>query len=501
MTKIGIAIDIGTSGIRAFVLDIEAEKVLSGIRTGCHPIPGGNIIDQMLYASRFGGETAHQIMVTAINRLIYRLDLPTQPDIMAFSGNPVQLSFLCGTTTDDLLYSGSSSGKQGITSPDRRAATINAEAIGLDVSCDLLLPPAIMAEVGADAVALLHRTLERDDGPVMMTDFGTNAEMALVIDDMILVGSAAAGPALEGGHIRHGMLAGPGAVAGVKYDRGWRLKVLDDSMELSDGDTIDLRRGTLLRRGTADAVGITGTGLIALISLGCATGIIDPPRILTPERRMMITGGISLGEDDLLEAGKAIGAIRAGQLALAAHAGISIGEISVFHMAGTGGSYMDPFSARDLGLIPEGVETIVSHGNTSLGMACDLVLGRVHLDELQVIADRAVHLSFSTDNVFKEAFIRELAYWSEGAPRHIERSSSLPRIVKMNEEWAPGTFHSFEPTYHLTRKSRDSADYTAICPHRALKMSEDVYEIDLRRCRGASCLRCEDAGIEFGRPE
>ncbi len=499
MTKTGIAFDIGTSGIRGVSLDIEADKALSGIWTGCHPIPGGNVIDQMIYASRFGHETAHQIMVTTINRLIERLDLSKDPVVIAFSGNPVQLSFLCGTTTDDLLFPGSLSVGQDIKPPDRRGTIIDSEMIGLDLSCDVIIPPAIKSEVGADAVALLYRALNHDEGPVMITDYGTNAEMGIIVDDQITVGSAAAGPALEGRHIRHGMVAGPGAIAGVGYDRGWRLKILNDRMELCDGDTFDLRTGSPLRRGVADAVGITGTGLIALISLGFEAGLIDPPRILAPGGRMKPTGGISLGEDDLLEAGKAIGAIRAGHLALAAHAGVSPDEITTFHISGTGGYHMDPLSARSLGLIPGGAEKIVRHGNTSLEMACDLACGKVDLNELQAIADRAFHLSFSRDTAFKDAFIRELAYWSEGAPRHMNKPSSIPRIERVDKRWTPADFLSLELSYHLTGRGKEGIDYEAGCPAHAIKAKGNGFEIDLRRCKGGSCLKCEDTGIGFGR--
>jgi uncharacterized 2Fe-2S/4Fe-4S cluster protein (DUF4445 family) len=52
-------------------------------------------------------------------------------------------------------------------------------------------------------------------------DFGTNAEMALKLDSRILVGSAAAGPAIEGQHISRGMLAAPGAISDLEYDWGW----------------------------------------------------------------------------------------------------------------------------------------------------------------------------------------------------------------------------------------------------------------------------------------
>ena len=43
--RYAIAIDIGTSGIRAQVLDIASLKVISTAITLRHPLPGANVVD------------------------------------------------------------------------------------------------------------------------------------------------------------------------------------------------------------------------------------------------------------------------------------------------------------------------------------------------------------------------------------------------------------------------------------------------------------------------
>ena len=52
------------------------------------------------------------------------------------------------------------------------------------------------------------------------TDYGTNAEMALKVKDIIYTGSAAAGPALEGQQIKNGTLASPFAISDLNSRTG-----------------------------------------------------------------------------------------------------------------------------------------------------------------------------------------------------------------------------------------------------------------------------------------
>lgn len=498
MTATGVAIDIGTSGIRAVSLDLETRTALAGISTACHPVPGGNLLDHLLYASRFGQVSAHRIVIKTVNDLIRNLDLGA-PEVIAVCGNPVQISFLTGREVRDIHYAPGSVGKESAL--PHEAMVLDSRELGLDASCDLLVPPAIRAEVGADAIALIRSAGVVGDGPVLATDLGTNSEMALIADGSVFVGSAAAGPALEGQHIRHGMLAAPGAIADLEYDWGWRMLVLDDRMELARGDTVDLRTGATLERGAVRAAGITGVGVISLISAGLATGVIEPPAIRAPGGEVSLQDGIVFTERDLIEAGKAIGAIRAGQMALAAHAGISITDVRTFHAAGTAGSHLDPLKARDAGLIPGGVDRIFQHGNTSLALACDLAAGEVSLDSLQSIADAVEHVAFSTSTAFREHFIREYAYWCEGAPRKRESLSGIPRVERLPDRWVPGRTARVSPRYRIAvNDGEDCTRYARACPNHAIAVEDDRLEIDLRRCRGASCLQCTRWGLAFGKP-
>ena len=96
------------------------------------------------------------------------------------------------------------------------------EIPGLDLpnAADVLIPPAVRHEIGADALAMMIQTgmLEKDEIAIV-TDYGTNAEMALISKGIVYTGSTAAGPALEGQQIENGILALPGAISDVQFDR------------------------------------------------------------------------------------------------------------------------------------------------------------------------------------------------------------------------------------------------------------------------------------------
>ncbi len=70
-----IAIDIGTSGIRAQALDLGSKQVISTAITLRHPLPGANVVDHLHFAITVGRETAHNLLIEAINKVINNLDI------------------------------------------------------------------------------------------------------------------------------------------------------------------------------------------------------------------------------------------------------------------------------------------------------------------------------------------------------------------------------------------------------------------------------------------
>jgi len=116
------------------------------------------------------------------------------------------------------------------------------------------------------------------------------------------------------------------------------------------------------------------------------------------------------------EAGKAIGAIRAGHRTLIEEVGVDDTDIMTMYMAGASGTYVDPIKAQTVGLIPRVLDKTVQAGNTSLMMSYDILVDDSGLDKLQDVANAisSKHIMFATSKVFEEIYVNEIAYWTEG---------------------------------------------------------------------------------------
>ncbi len=224
MAKFGIALDLGTSGFRAQALNLEQDgQIHSTAVTTRHPLPGANVIDHLHFALELGVPKTHEVMVHAINRVINHLRIDTaEVTRLAVCGNPIQLSLFQGIEIRDLAFAGKRKLESlGVVPPKRNAQMVKAGEIpGLDLpsAADVLIPPAVQHEIGADALAMMIQTgmLDKDEIAIV-TDYGTNAEMALISKGIVYTGSTAAGPALEGQQIENGILALPGAICDVSF--------------------------------------------------------------------------------------------------------------------------------------------------------------------------------------------------------------------------------------------------------------------------------------------
>jgi len=423
--SLGLSIDVGTSGTRMHALDLKDGRILATAITVRHPIPGSNVMDHLTFCIEVGTDIAHRLIVDTANRLIDLLDIDRKDvERVAICGNPIQLSIFQNMEIRDLAFAGERALKvRGVEQQRRDARVIKAVEVDLDVNpeADLYVPPAIKHEIGADALAMMLKSglLDRNE-TCLVTDYGTNAEMALKVGDTIYTGSAAAGPAIEGQHIMMGMLAAPGAISDLEYDFNWRCKVLDDSILPQDGDLLDLNTGVVTETGPmhGKARGITGTGVIAAIAAGMENNLVKPPKINTGDHMLHLQDGINITEHDVQEATKTFGAMRAGHFTLLEHAGVRFEELDSMYMSGASGTYVDALKAQKVGLLPPSPNTIYQVGNTSLAMATDMVRDPEWIDRLQSIAKgiRSNHVMFATDSIFESIFIQELAYWQEGMP-------------------------------------------------------------------------------------
>ena len=518
----GISMDIGTSGTRAHAVDLSDGKIVSTAMTSCHPLPGANIMDHLTFCINVGSGLAHDILIDTANKVIanLRIDLK-QVERVSICGNPIQLSLFQNIPVDDLAFAGENAHRErNIKVQKRDAGVFNAAAVGLNVpdSTELYVPPAIRHEIGADALAMMYKSgfLDQKEN-CMVTDYGTNAEMALKVGDEIYTGSAAAGPAMEGQSIKCGMLAAPGAISDLEYNFRWMCRVLDDRMNVRDGDSFDFGLEMMMDEGEmhGKAKGITGTGVVAAVDAIMESNLWRKGKITTSDGRLRMQDGVYIDSHDVSEACKAIGAMRAGHFALVEHAGIRFDDLKIMYMAGASGTYVDAVKAREVGLLPPSCSEIYQFGNTSLSMATDILRNPELLDELQETANRirSNHIMFATDKVFEEIYIQELAYWDEGMTlemynenlahagiQPLPKPKGIPNVHRVAERDIPdyGTYGlrilddigtdlvgRFDGCTQCGKCVRE-------CPEGALSMDSDgTFRVKTKKCLGTACYRCQ----------
>ena len=163
--------------------------------------------------------------------------------------------------------------------------------------------------------------------------------------------------------MKHGMRAADGAIEGVVFEGAdVRLQVIGD----------------------AAPIGICGSGIIDAVAQLRVAGLLDATGRLTrredvPDhplagrlieedglRAFVVTEGITLTQRDIRELQSAKGAIATGISSLMELMGVMADDLEQVLLAGAFGTYIDPQSARVIGLVPPvPVDEIVAVGNAA----------------------------------------------------------------------------------------------------------------------------------------
>ena len=315
------------------------------------------------------------------------------------------------------------------------------------------------------------------------------------------------------------MLASPGSISDVDIndDGTWNNVVLDDKLVPVVTSRVNPSTGETVKVLDMKAKGITGTGVVSCVAEGLRSGLIPLPGISTPDKKIHLTDGVWISEKDVTEAGKAMGAIRAGHRTLMYEVGLSDKDVRVMYMAGASGTYVDPIKAQYCGMIPRVLDEVYQLGNTSLMMAHDLLKSDKTLDEMQDVANSisANHIMFAGNKKFEDMYVLELAYWDEGMPMDMYNEMmmasgfpSLPdvvapkickRMVKSDIPDVGAGLHTLEQVGMIMKGSFEGCTGCRKCqrgcPEKALTVCDrenGTHEINVRSdlCLGTACQAC-----------
>jgi uncharacterized 2Fe-2S/4Fe-4S cluster protein (DUF4445 family) len=404
---LGMAFDLGTTTIAAYLLGLESGRSLASRGTTNPQVAwGGDVISRIRHAMENGGDELKNCVRDVLNRLIEEAVAdPEEVAEVTIAGNTAMHHLALGLPVRQL-------GTAPYQPSVRDALDLKARDLGLRTARGAYVHflPNIDGFVGGDHVAMLLATgMWETDRTVVGIDIGTNTEVTLAASGILRSLSCASGPAFEGAGITHGMRAASGAIERVHIDdKGIRLKVV----------------------GNVRPAGICGSGILDLLSELCRCGIIGPRGGLRkhplvrqgpdgPEFVVAPGGGtgrdVVVTQRDVGRIQLAKAAIAAGIRILLGEAGLAEDAIEEVIIAGAFGQSLDPGSAVDIGMFPPVRSECFRQVGNAAGMGAKLALasrrGRAIAGE---IARRVRYVELTTHPRFTREFSHALPFGEWG---------------------------------------------------------------------------------------
>lgn len=410
----GFAIDVGTTKLAGYLVDLHSGAVLSkASKTNPQIMFGSDVITRISYVSS-GNVALAKLQTTVIqatNELIQECCSqvnvePKEVCHVVMVGNTAMHHLFLGIPPKYVALS-------PYTPVLRASLRTNANQIGIAANpgCILTALPCVAGFVGADAVAdVLATQIHKSSSLALLLDIGTNTEIILGDKTRLICCSAPSGSAFEGAQIKHGMRGEVGAIERVSID--------PTSLE-AEYSTI----------GGEKPRGVCGSGIVDTVASMRRANIINVSgriRLETNAKRVRKTNGIAeyvlawkeetqtgrdivITQQDIEEIKLAKAAIFSGICILAKHLSVGTEEITRLFVAGAFGTYVDPYSARAIGMYPDISLGLISFvGNTAGSGARMVLLSREKGLEAQRIAESMQYIELAADPDFRRAFTDSL---------------------------------------------------------------------------------------------
>ncbi len=432
---VGLAIDIGTTTVYVDLVDLATRASLAraseyNAQVSC----GEDIISRIVYSLKKDGLARLQELVAGtINGLIDRvlgeagIEREDVVDAVA-AGNTTMVHLFLGIDPRHIR-------EEPYIPTVGFVPTVPAAELGLRIAAGARVAcvPCRASYVGGDITAgLLASGVAEGDRVTLYIDVGTNGEMALGNREWLLSCACSAGPAFEGGSVKHGMRAVAGAIETVRINPA----------------TLE---PMILTVGQKRPLGICGSGLIDAVAELFLTGVVNAkgkfdrslehPRIRAGEggheyvlvfAAESATGGdIVVTEADLDNLIRTKGAIYAGIATLLEQMQMPMAAVEQVYIAGGFGRYLELDQAVTIGLLPEiGEDRVQYVGNGSLLGARLALLSREARERAGAIARQLTYLELSTTAGFMDNYVAALFL------PHTDRSA-FPSVLARVRQGAP----------------------------------------------------------------
>jgi uncharacterized 2Fe-2S/4Fe-4S cluster protein (DUF4445 family) len=408
--RYGVAVDIGTTTIVLFLIDLTNGNLVDIASTYKSQIRfGDDVITRIVHATEHNElRGLNEAVASDINALLTLIRTTHHIEV-----DSIDCFAVAGNTTMTHLFLGldPSAIREEPYIPTANTFPL-AFAGELDIKVNPDIPiyifPCVASYVGGDIVSgVLATQLHKKQDLSIFIDIGTNGEIVIGNSEWLVAAACSAGPCFEGSGIKCGMRATEGAVEDVMIDR-------------------DTREVSLKIIGNADTkpTGICGSGMIDAIAELFLAGIIDQKGKLQQGSSDRVREGedglefvvysgegrdIVLTEPDIENIVRAKAAIYAGFSTLLKEVGYTFEDIQKIYIAGGFGKFLDIEKAILLGMLPElPKERFQYMGNTSVTGAYLCMLSRKLREEAEEIAKKMTYFELSVSRSFMSEYVSGL---------------------------------------------------------------------------------------------
>lgn len=413
LRTLGLAVDIGTTTLTIFLVDLESGEVLASAAEYNGQIAcGEDVISRIVYASKGDGlaDLSRRVRTT-LETLLERASLRTgvaPADIgkVTVVGNTTMIHLFLGLPPESIRLA-------PYTPTVNQPPAFLARDLNLPVNPNAMVNclPGVASYVGADISAgVLASGLSAGEALTLFIDVGTNGEMVLGTQDWMVACACSAGPAFEGAGVVDGMRATTGAIEEV-----W---IHSQTFE-----------PTIRVIGGGQPEGLCGSALISLLAELFVTGVIDKggnvkldlntPRVRVgdhgPEYVVVWADESGTGRDicltkvDVDNLMRAKAAIFAGFSVLATGVGVDLADVEQVLIGGAFGKYINVEKAIQIGLLPDlPWDRFKFLGNTAIRGAYLSLLSSAERRRVTEIAESMTYVELSADNAFYDSFTAAL---------------------------------------------------------------------------------------------
>jgi uncharacterized 2Fe-2S/4Fe-4S cluster protein (DUF4445 family) len=406
---LGMAVDIGTTRVVIRLVDLTDGNALAESSFDNPQLAvGPDILTRIHHADTPEGLGHLQgLIVDGLNKEMAALCasggfVSTDVYLMAIAGNTAMTHLFMGLNPRWII-------REPYIPAVNRPGTHRASQLGLFASpgARAFVFPNIGSYFGGDLIAgILYSGLNQREETAILVDVGTNAEVVLGNKNWMIACAGAAGPALEGGAARIGMMAGPGVIDRVAIDPETHQMDIHTIEELSP-------------------VGICGSGLIDLAAQFFLCGMLDirgkfvasacggrlkeidglKHLVVVDEKEAAAGRDLSISQADIDSLIRSKAAMYTILETLTASVGMAPRDLTRFYVAGTFGSFINPVSAISIGMIPDlALDCFSTLGNSSLGGAARILESSDLIEEVDRIRDSITYLELNVNQDFMNRF-------------------------------------------------------------------------------------------------